>query len=107
VVSHHNGRMNYAMPPLAVLPEIVKEVGDVMPIFVDCGICSGMDAYKALALGATAVSVGTHLIPFIRQGGAEGVAARMREMNDELRGIMASTGVADASSFDPTVIHRL
>lgn len=107
VVSHHNGRMNYAMPPLAVLPEIVKEVGDVMPIFVDCGVCSGMDAYKALALGATAVSVGTHLIPFIRQGGAEGVAARMREMNDELRGAMASTGVKDTSSFDPTVIHQL
>lgn len=107
VVSHHNGRMNYAMPPLALLPEIVKEVGDVMPIFVDCGICSGMDAYKALALGATAVSVGTHLIPYIRKGGAEGVAERMREMNDELRGAMASTGVKDTSSFDPTVIHRL
>jgi len=107
VVSHHNGRMNYAMPPLAVLPEIVKEVGDVMPIFVDCGVCSGMDAYKALALGATAVSVGTHLMTFIRQGGADGVAARMREMNDELRGTMASTGVKDTGSFDPTIIHRL
>lgn len=107
VVSHHNGRMNYAMPPLAVLPDIVKEVGDVMPIFVDCGVCSGMDVYKALALGATAVSVGTHLIPYIRKGGAEAVAARMQEMNDELRGTMASTGVKDTASFDPTVIHRL
>lgn len=107
VVSHHNGRMNYAMPPLAVLPEIVKEVGDVMPVFVDCGVCSGMDAYKALALGAAAVSVGTHLIPFIRQGGAEAVAARMQEMTDELSGVMASTGVKDMSSFDSTVIHRL
>lgn len=107
VVSHHNGRMNYAMPPLAVLPEIVKEVGDVMPVFVDCGVCSGMDAYKALALGAAAVSVGTHLIPFIRQGGAEAVAARMQEMTDELSGVMASTGVKDTSSFDSTIIHRL
>ena len=32
---------------------------------------------------------------------------RMKEMNDELRGTMASTGVADTSSFDPTVIYRL
>lgn len=107
VVSHHNGRMNYAVPPLAVLPEIVKEVGDVMPIFVDCGICSGMDAYKALALGATAVSVGTHLIPYIRKGGAEAVAARMREMNEELRGAMAYTGVKHTGEFDPSVIHRI
>ena len=107
VVSHHNGRMNYAVPPLAVLPEIVKEVGDVMPIFVDCGICSGMDAYKALALGATAVSVGTHLIPYLKKGGADAVATRMWEMTDELRGVMAFTGVKDTEAFDPTVLHRL
>lgn len=107
VVSHHNGRMNYAVPPLAVLPEIVKEVGDVMPIFVDCGICSGMDAYKALALGATAVSVGTHLIPYLKKGGADAVATRVWEMTDELRGVMAFTGVKDTEAFDPTVLHRL
>lgn len=107
VVSHHNGRMNYAVPPLAVLPEIVKEVGDMMPIFVDCGICSGMDAYKALALGATAVSVGTHLIPYIRKGGADAVAARMQEMNEELRGTMAYTGVKHTGEFDPSVLRRI
>ncbi len=107
VVSHHGGRLNYAVPPLYVLPEIVKAVGDKMSVFVDCGICSGMDAYKALALGATAVSVGVHLIPYIRQGGAEAVAERITAMTDEMRGVMAYTGVADMDSFDASVIHRL
>lgn len=107
VVSHHGGRLNYAVPPLYVLPDIVKAVGGMMPIFVDCGICSGMDAYKALALGATAVSVGLHLIPYIRQGGAEAVAGRINEMTEEMKGIMAYTGVANTKSFDATVIHRL
>jgi len=107
VVSHHGGRLNYAVPPLYVLPDIVKAVGSKMPIFVDCGICSGMDAYKALALGATAVSVGLHLIPYIRQGGAEAVAGRIKEMTEEMKGIMAYTGVANTKSFDATVIHRL
>lgn len=107
VVSHHGGRLNYAVPPLYVLPDIVKAVGGKMPIFVDCGICSGMDAYKALALGATAVSVGLHLIPYIRQGGAEAVAGRISEMTEEMKGIMAYTGVANTKSFDATVIHRL
>lgn len=106
VVSHHGGRLNYAVPPLYVLPDIVKAVGDKMPVFVDCGICSGMDAYKALALGATAVSVGGHLIPYIRKGG-DGVAARINEMTDELKGIMAYTGVKDMSDFDASVIHRV
>lgn len=106
VVSHHGGRLNGAVPPLYVLPDIVKAVGDKMPIFVDCGICSGMDAYKALALGATAVSVGIHLIPYIRQGGGAAVAERIQGMTDELKGAMAYTGVQDMQSFDATVIHK-
>lgn len=107
VVSHHGGRLNYAVPPLYVLPDIVKAVGDKIPIFVDCGISSGMDAYKALALGATAVSVGLHLIPYIRKGGAEAVASRIQEMTSELKGIMAYTGVGTTKEFDASVIHRL
>lgn len=107
VVSHHGGRLSYAVPPLYVLPEIVKAVGDKMPVFVDCGICSGMDAYKALALGATAVSVGTHLIPYIRQGGEQAVADRIKEMTAQLKGAMAYTGVASVKEFDSSVIHRI
>lgn len=106
VVSHHGGRMSAAVPPLYVLPDIVKAVGHKMPIFVDCGICSGMDAYKALALGATAVSVGIHLIPFVKQG-AEAVAQRMEDMTAELKGVMAYTGVKDCKSFDASVVHRM
>lgn len=107
VVSHHGGRLNYAVPPLYVLPDIVKAVGGKMPIFVDCGISSGMDAYKAMALGATAVSVGLHLIPQIRLGGAEGVAKRMQQMTEEMKGVMAYTGVKSLKEFTPDVIHRL
>ncbi len=107
VVSHHGGRLNYAVPPLYVLPDIVKAVGEEMPVFVDCGIASGMDVYKALALGATAVSVGGHLIPFLRQGGAAEVTKRMAEMTEELKGVMAYTGVKDLGSFDSGVIHKI
>lgn len=106
VVSHHGGRLSAAVPPLYVLPDIAKAVGNQMPIFVDCGVCSGTDAYKALALGATAVSVGIHLIPFVKQGG-EAVAGRLNAMNDELRGVMAYTGIKDTKSFDSTVVHRM
>ena len=105
VVSHHNGRLNYAVPPLQVLPAIKEAVGDSLKIFVDCGIASGADAYKALALGADAVCVGTHLIPYTREG-ADAVADRLREMTAQLRGYMANTGVKDLNSFDPSVIHH-
>jgi len=91
VVSHHGGRFKAAVPPLFVLPEIAKALDKSMPIFVDCGVASGLDAFKALALGATAVSVGGHLIPAARESG-EKVAARILEMTNELRGAMAFTG---------------
>lgn len=104
VVSHHHGMIQYAVPPLMMLPEIVKAVGNQIPVIVDCGIESGYDAYKCLALGAKGVSVGRHLMPLLKQG-SDAVAGRMQQMTSELAGIMAKTGVADLNSFDPTVIH--
>lgn len=105
VVSHHHGMVQYSVPPLMVLPEIVSAVGGEIPVFVDCGIISGMDAYKCLALGAKAVSVGRHLMPLLKDG-PEAVAARISEMTAELAGIMARTGVKSLDEMDPTVIHR-
>ena len=105
VVSHHGGRMPSAVPPLMVLPDIRKELGKDFPIFVDCGISSGVDVYKAMALGATAVSVGGHLMKIVLQDGAQGVTARIRQMTEELKGVMAFTGVKDTASFDPAVVH--
>lgn len=105
VVSHHHGMIQYSVPPLMALPDIISAVGDSMPVFVDCGIVSGMDAYKCLALGAKAVSVGRHLMPFLKNG-PEAVSARMNEMTAELAAIMARTGVKSLDEMDPTVIHR-
>ena len=105
VVSHHHGMMQYSVPPLMVLPDILSAVGGSVPVFVDCGIESGMDAYKCLALGATAVSVGRHLMPLLKQG-PEAVAARIKEMTAELAGVMARTGVKSLKDIDPSVIRK-
>ncbi len=105
VLSHHGGRVKYSIPPLMALEPILDAVGGKMKIFLDCGVVSGMDAYKALALGVDAVSVGRHLMPLV-QDGVEAVAKRMRAMTAELAGIMAATGVTSLDKMDPTVIHR-
>lgn len=105
VVSHHHGMMDYSVPPLMVLEEILSVTGRSVPVFVDCGIASGMDVYKCLALGATAVSVGRHLMPLLKDG-PEAVAGRIKEMTAELAGVMARTGVRDLSGMDPSVIVR-
>jgi isopentenyl diphosphate isomerase/L-lactate dehydrogenase-like FMN-dependent dehydrogenase len=105
VVSHHHGMIQYAVPPLMALPDILSITGRSIPVFVDCGIESGMDAYKCLALGATAVSVGRHLMPLLKNG-AEAVAGRIDEMTAELAGVMARTGVSSLETMDATIIHR-
>ena len=105
VLSHHHGIMPYSVPPLFVLPEIAKAVANEIPIFVDCGIESGADAYKCLALGASAVSVGRHLMPLLKKG-PDSVADRIKEMTGELAVFMARTGIPDLNHFDPTVIHK-
>ena len=105
VVSHHHGMVQYAVPPLMVLRDIISATGGSVPVFVDCGIESGMDAYKCLALGAKAVSVGRHLMPLLKEG-PEAVARRIEEMTAELAGVMARTGVGSLDKMDSTVIHR-
>lgn len=105
VVSHHHGIVQYSVPPLMVLQDILSAVGNEMEVFIDCGIVSGMDAYKCLALGAKAVSVGRHLMPLLKQG-PEAVSQRINEMTAELAGIMARTGVKTLEDMDSTIIHR-
>lgn len=105
VLSHHNGRMDYAVPPVQILPEIRKAVGPQMKIFVDCSIQSGMDVYKALALGADGVCVGRHLKKYLDQGGSEAVTGEIVTMTKALCYTMEMTGVRTLHDMDPTVIH--
>ncbi|MCQ2592962.1 MAG: alpha-hydroxy-acid oxidizing protein [Treponema sp.] len=105
VISHHHNMMPFSVPPLFILPDILKAVGDKMEIFVDCCIESGMDTYKALALGAKAVSVGRHLMPILKNG-PQAVSDRINQMNGELASIMARTGVTSLDKMDKTVIHK-
>ena len=104
VVSHHHGHIDYALPPLRILPAIVQIVKKRIPVFVDCSINRGMDAFKALALGADAVSAGRIIIDPLTKEGAEGVRKIIVEMTEELAGAMAATGSPDIRRIDPSLV---
>lgn len=106
LLSHHKGEIPDAVPPLYVLPEIKAAVGDRIKIFVDCGITSGIDAYKALALGADGVCVARNLIKPYAKDGAAGVERRLRELTAELRCVMSRTCTLDTSHFDPSTLRK-
>lgn len=106
IVSHHHGIMDYAVPPLMILPEIKKAVGNKLTIFVDCCIESGMDAFKALALGADAVCTGRAIMPPLKEKGSDGVKEKLEEINRSLRATMNRTGFKTLSQIDDSVIHH-
>ena len=81
-------------------------VNGQIPIFVDCGIMSGMDVFKALALGASAVSAGRVIMPPLKEKGAQGVKELVCQMSEELKGVMARTGCPDLQHIDPSVIWQ-
>lgn len=101
IVSHHHGRMPYAVPPMLVLPEIRDALeGTGVKIIVDCGIESGADVYKAIALGADAAAVGRSMLPYLEKDGAAGVESYLDKVKNELRYIMSNTGCATVSEID-------
>ena len=104
VVSHHHGILPGAVPPIMILPEIAKAVGDRMTIFADCGFESGLDVFKALALGADGVLVGRELMKHL-PAGEDAVTARLREMTGELASVMARCGARSIGQIDPSVLH--
>ena len=87
-----------------VLPEIVRACEGEMGIIVDCGIESGADAFKALALGADAVALGRALMGPLKNGRA-GVTETIDNITAELRSIMARTGAKSVKDIDPGVLH--
>lgn len=107
VVSHHHGIMPYSVPPVMVLPEILNVTAGKIPVFVDCGIASGADVYKALALGADVVCVGRDLMGPLKEKGAAGVADRIRQLNGELSVIMARTGFHSLQELDSSCLVTL
>ncbi len=94
VVSNHGGRVLDQCPSTAeVLPEIVEALkGSGMTILVDGGIRSGVDVFKALAMGADGVIIARPFVTAVYGGGEEGVKVYIDKLAGELEDTMAMCG---------------
>ena len=93
VVSNHGGRVQGGVPSTAeVLPAIADAVKGQLTILVDGGIRSGVDVFRALALGADAVLIGRPVVPFIYAAGAEGLKVYLDRLLGELTSTMTMCG---------------
>ena len=106
VVSNHGGRVLDQCPSTAeVLPAIVDAVGGRMTVLVDGGIRTGMDVFKALALGADAVLIGRPFVNMVYGGGAEGVQVYVDKLKAELADTMAMCGAHSLSDIKRSMIY--
>ena len=106
VVSNHGGRVLDQCPATAeVLPAIADALkGSGMKIFVDGGIRSGADIFKALALGADAVIICRPFVPMIFGAGAEGVRFLIDKLGAELEDTMTMCGAKKLSDIDRDMV---
>ena len=105
VVSNHGGRVLDQCPATAeVLPAIADAVGGKMKIFVDGGIRSGMDVFKALALGADAVLIARPFVTMVYGGAEEGVAAYVDKLKAELADTMAMCGARSLADIKRSML---
>ncbi len=96
VVSNHGGRVQGGVPSTAeVLPAIAEAVKGQITILVDGGIRSGVDVFRALALGADGVLIGRPVLTAIYGGGEEGYRVYMDKIVGELKSTMTMCGAAN------------
>ncbi|KAI6239201.1 Peroxisomal (S)-2-hydroxy-acid oxidase GLO3 [Aphelenchoides fujianensis] len=110
VVSNHGGRQLDAAPAtVEALPEVVRAVGGRVPVFVDGGIRSGTDVFKAVALGAQAVLIGRPVVFGLTVGGAAGVKHVIGLLRDEFNHALQLSGcpsIEDVRKNNQMVVHE-
>ena len=107
VVSNHGGRVLDQCPATAeVLPEIAAALkGTGVKILVDGGIRTGVDVFKALALGADGVLICRPFVTAVYGGGEEGVKCYIDKLAGELADTMQMCGAHSLAEITPDMVR--
>lgn len=106
IVSNHGGRVQDQTPSTAeVLEEIADAVAGRMMVLVDGGIRTGVDVFKALALGADAVLLARPYVTAVYGGGEEGVRLLTDKLFNELTTTMQMCGVSSLKEITRDCLH--
>jgi lactate 2-monooxygenase len=108
IVSNHGGRqIDGAISSMDALPEIVNAVAGRVPVILDSGVRSGADAFKAIALGATAVCIGRPYAYGLAVDGERGVRHVMQHIMAEFELTMGLAGCATIAQITAKSVRKL
>ena len=107
MISNHGGRQLEGAPaPVDCIADIADALHDRLEIICDGGIRRGSHIVKALALGATACSIGRAYLYPLAAGGQAGVERGLALLRDELERTMALVGCDSTSKLDSSYIRK-
>jgi L-lactate dehydrogenase (cytochrome) len=99
-VSNHGGRQLEAAPAaIDMLPAIVKAVGSKATILFDGGVRSGLDAVRAVAIGAQAALAGRAFLYGVGAAGADGANYVTDMLVEEVSVAMRQLGAPDIAAL--------
>jgi L-lactate dehydrogenase (cytochrome) len=105
VVSNHGGRqLDGAPSSIAALPAIAEAVGSQIEVWLDGGIRSGQDVFKAWALGARGTLIGRAFLYGLGAMGEAGVTRCLEILYREMELTMAFCGHTDIRNVDRQVL---
>ena len=107
MISNHGGRqLDGAPAPIDQVAAIREALGDGPDVICDGGIRRGSDVVKALAMGATACSVGRPYLYGLAAGGEAGVDRALSILFEEFERTMILAGVNDVAELGSRHVRR-
>ena len=107
MVSNHGGRqLDGAAATALRLPAIAAAVGADTEVLVDGGLRSGVDLFRALALGARGALIGRPWAWALAGGGEAGLRGLLATWQNELATTMALAGVTRIAEIGPQHLDR-
>ena len=108
MISNHGGRqLDTAPAPIDCLPAMRDAVGSDLELIVDGGVRRGNQVVKALALGASACSIGRPYLYGLAAGGQAGVLKALDILHSEMARTMALMGATSVDQIDAGCIQRV
>jgi L-lactate oxidase len=107
-VSNHGGRQMDGVPAsMSMLRPALDVVAGRVPVLLDSGVRRGIDVFKALALGATAVGIGRPALWGLAAGGSLGVKSVYAQFTAELHTAMLLSGVAKVTNLNRDYLAKV
>ena len=105
IVSNHGGRqVDGATSTIEALPGVVAAVAGRVPVILDSGVRGGADAFKALALGATAVGIGRPYAYGLAIAGEAGVREVLQNLTADFDLTLGLSGYRSVSELSPDAL---